>query len=128
MRARGLLEEIHLSWIFPKRVVSLHLVCSLHNGQSPPKGVPGGGEMRRIGFTITGIYKRECLTVLAIKYLVTPRVVLFAVVLPGVRSDPYLSVLSVAIILTAMPVAFTVTKPPTLYGFDIYKVSSCWLV
>jgi hypothetical protein len=98
------------------------------DGRSPPKGVPGGGEVRMIGFTKTGIYKRECLTVLAIKFLVAPLVVLSAAVLLGLRSAPDLPVLSVAIILVAMPVAFTATIPPTLYGLDIDMVNSCWLV
>ncbi len=127
MRARGLREEIHPSWIFSEGS-GLHLVCSLHNGRSPPKGVPGCGEVRRIGFTKTGIYKRECLTVLAIKFLVTPLVVLSAAVLLGVGFATDLPVLSVAKILAAMPVAFMATKPPTLYSFEFYKVNSCWLV
>ena len=81
-----------------------------------------------IRFAKTGKYKKECLAILAIKFLVTPVVVLSAAFLLGVSSTPHLPVLSVIVILASMPVAFTATVPPTLYGLDIDMVNSCWLV
>jgi predicted permease len=74
-----------------------------------------------------GGYKAEIGYIAGIKFVVTPVVtVLLAIVLLrlGVLSE---SGLRVAVILSAMPVAFNALIPPSLYHLDEDLANSCWI-
>lgn len=85
-----------------------------------------------VGLTLTvkaaPRYRRECLAVAGIKFLLLPAVLtLVALALGYARIQGGLP-LKIVVTMSAMPVAFNSLIPPSLYGLDLDLASSCWLV
>jgi len=73
-------------------------------------------------------YKREAIAVMAIKFVLSPIIILCAALLLGLNFKENLDVLRVVIILSAMPPAYTATVAPSLYDLDLDMSNSCWIL
>jgi hypothetical protein len=73
-------------------------------------------------------YKREAAVVMAIKFILSPIIILSMALFLGLNFKENLDVLRVIIILSAMPPAYTATVAPSLYDLDLDMSNSCWIL
>jgi len=73
-------------------------------------------------------YKREAMVVMAIKFVLSPVIILGAAWLMGLDFKENLDLLRVIIILSVMPPAYTATVAPSLYDLDLDMSNSCWIL
>ena len=73
------------------------------------------------------IYLKECFVVSAVKFLITPAVIILAAVIIGLPTLENSLVFQVVIVLSFMPTAFNALIPPQIYGLDKDLANSAWL-
>jgi predicted permease len=72
-------------------------------------------------------YRRECIAMAAIKFLILPAAVTSVGILLDYGKMLDGLPLKVLIILSSMPVGFLALVPPVLYDLDVDLANSCWL-
>lgn len=72
-------------------------------------------------------YIKECFVISAIKFVITPAVIILAAVIIGLPALENDLVFKVVIVLSFMPTAFNALIPPQIYGLDKDLANSAWL-
>ncbi len=73
-------------------------------------------------------YKKEGITMAAIKFVTVPVMTSLLAWIIGFGDIDGGLPLKVVIILSSMPVAFTALIPPSIYDLDIDLANSCWFI
>lgn len=73
-------------------------------------------------------YKKECILIACIKFIIMPFVLGSLALLLGFNELVGGLVFKVVVILSFMPVAFTALVPPSIYDLDLDLANACWLV
>jgi predicted permease len=72
-------------------------------------------------------YRKECIAMAAIKFLILPAAVTAIAVFLAYGKIMGGLPLKVLIIVSSMPVGFLALVPPVLYDLDVDLANSCWL-
>jgi predicted permease len=78
-------------------------------------------------FSSVGGYLRECLGLMAVKFLILPATACLIAALCGLGTVHEGLPLKVVLILSSTPVAFTSLIPPSIYDLDLNLSNACWL-
>lgn len=81
----------------------------------------------RMRFSAVAAYRRECIAIAAIKFVLVPALVYSALAVTGLTRTGNPEVLRVALVLAAMPPAFNSLIPPQIYGLDVDLSNSVWI-
>jgi predicted permease len=73
-------------------------------------------------------YLKECIAVSAIKFIITPAVIIAAACLLGLPELENGLIFKIVVVMSMLPPAFNSLIPPQLYGLDTDLANSCWLV
>jgi hypothetical protein len=109
----------------PRPQVFVDIVAVIVPSVSALLGLSIGLTLR---FTEFRSYLREIATILFIRHIGMPAVIIPLAVLLGLGDVSDGLPLKVAIILSCVPVAFSALIPPAIYGFDLDLANSAWMV
>ncbi len=78
-------------------------------------------------FSKVRLYLKECFVASAIKFILTPAVIIFISVIIGLPALEDSLVFKVVVVMSFMPTAFNSLIPPQLYGLDKDLANSAWI-